>query len=100
MNDTPLATTPSKLSYNSLDQAGVSVRQFSTVKSKTLTIRLSIEETEKLASLMEGNATESIRYLIVKEWNRRRGKPAPRESEYRSDMRVGRPAADPLNPKS
>jgi hypothetical protein len=70
------------------------------MKSSTLTIRLTPDEIEKLDSLMQANRTEAIRYLIVKEWNRRRGKAAPRESEYRSDMRVGRPPQDPLNPKS
>lgn len=64
--------------------------------SKTVTVRFQDSELAMLDSLApdkNANRSETLRYLIIKEFARRHGQRAPREAAYRSDMRVGRPSS-------
>lgn len=67
------------------------------MSSKRVTFRLTPDEHAKLlevcASEIRGELQESemFRLLLHREWNRRKGLPAPEPKDYQAAHRMGRP---------
>lgn len=65
--------------------------------SKRVTFRLTTEEHQKLLEVCESEVrgdlreSEMFRLLLHREWNRRKGLPAPQPKDYQASHRMGRP---------